>query len=155
MIFGVLLAQISNILHFCCRSLTKVFHQYFLASHYVLQLIDNSIPVLQDLLLLGIEKAKPLGVNASSLLRQLNLDILNSGLLVDINAGWELLDRLFRSCECCQSKLADLPRRCLCIVHRLVILRLVEGAIVPAIAIVAVLNCLLFSTRFQQISGNC
>lgn len=84
--------------HFVCEIVpTKVLDQDLLPSHHILELSDVCPPVFQNLLLLRIEEAQSFGVDASGLLRQLVLNILDSCLLVDLDARWEFPDGLLRS----------------------------------------------------------
>ena len=77
---------------------TEIFDEDFLAGHNLLVLANERFPILQDLLLLGVEDTQSIRVNVACLLGQCDLDILQSGLVCDVDTRGKLLDGLRCSC---------------------------------------------------------
>jgi hypothetical protein len=65
---------------------TEILDEDFLPCHDLLVLANERFPILQDLLLLGIEDAQSIGIHAACLLGQRNFDILYGGLVCDVDA---------------------------------------------------------------------
>jgi hypothetical protein len=75
---------------------TEVLDQNLSGRSNVLVLLDQRQPVLQDLVV-AIEEAQTVGVEAANLLGQVLLDILHGCLVADLDSGRQFLDRFLRS----------------------------------------------------------
>ena len=80
------------------RGGTKVLYEDLPPFHHLLVHDNQCLPVLQDLLLLGVEETEPLRVPSSCSLCEIVLDILDCSLVCDLDAGGQLLNWLLRSC---------------------------------------------------------
>jgi len=79
------------------RSGTKVLYEDLSPIHHLLVVDNQCLPVLQDLLILGVEETETFRVPSSCSLCEIVLDILDCSLVRDLNAGGQLLDWLLRS----------------------------------------------------------
>ena len=75
---------------------TEILDKDFLCSHHFDMSVNESLPVLQELLLLRIEETKPLWIPSSGSLCEVVFNILNSRLVCDFYAGGKFLDWLLR-----------------------------------------------------------
>jgi hypothetical protein len=80
------------------RRSTKVLYEDLPPFHHFFVHDNQCLPVLQDLLIFGVEETETFRVPSSSSLCKIVLDILDCSLVCDLNAGGQLLNWLLRGC---------------------------------------------------------